>query len=222
MKRKSLSLEELTKMNQDEYIKTILDFDADNLDHQLENNLLIDLVNKYVAVSNELEAKIQEVELLSIIDPLTNIYNRLKFNHTVEYELVRFKRYNDSFAIILMDIDHFKHVNDNYGHDIGDETLVRLTDIVGQILRQNDIFARWGGEEFIALIVGADEEIAVNLANRIRTKVEESDFNKVGHITISLGVSLVNTKDDSFSLFKRADDALYEAKNSGRNKVVYI
>lgn len=222
MKKKSLSLDELTKMNQDEYIKTILDFDADNLDHQLENNLLIDLVNKYVSVSKELEAKIQEVELLSITDPLTNIYNRLKFNHTVEYELERYKRYNDSFAIILMDIDHFKHVNDNYGHDIGDETLIRLTEIVGQMLRQNDIFARWGGEEFIALIVGADEEIAVSLANRIRTRIETSEFNKVGHITISLGVSLVNTNDDSLSLFKRADDALYEAKNSGRNKVIVI
>lgn len=222
MIKKTLSLDELTRMNQEDYIKTILDFDADNLDHQLENSLLIDLVNKYVSISNELEDKIKEVELLSITDPLTKIYNRLKFNRSVSDELERYKRYLEPFAILLLDIDYFKHVNDNYGHDIGDETLIHLTDIVGHILRKNDVFARWGGEEFIALVVNSDAENAKKLAERIRVKIATSDFNKVGHITVSIGVTSALKEDDIMSLVKRADDALYKAKNSGRNRVVFI
>ena len=221
MVKKSLSIKELPKMTQEEYIQTILDFDADILDHQLENQLLIELVNKYVNVSKELEDKIQEVELLSITDPLTKIYNRLKFNQTVTDEIDRYKRYNESFAILILDIDHFKKVNDQYGHDIGDETLVRLTELVGSMLRQSDVFARWGGEEFIALIVNSDKDNAMKLAERIRAKIEASKFNMVGHITISIGVSVIDSKDKLLSIVKRADNALYEAKNAGRNKVFF-
>lgn len=222
MIKKQLSLNELTKLNQDEYIKTIIEFDADNLDHKIENQLLVDLVNKYVNVSLELEAKMKEVELLSITDPLTKIFNRLKFNQSFANEIERFKRYNRTFAVLLLDIDHFKHVNDTYGHDIGDETLIHLAQIIGKMLRQTDIFARWGGEEFIALIVNSDADKALGLAERMRAKIEASDFKEVGHITISVGVSIIHSDDDLLSLVKRVDSALYEAKNSGRNKVVYL
>lgn len=218
---KDLSITEIEQMTKEEYIKTIIDLHADSVDSHIQDELMMDLVNRYVDLSKEYEKRIHEIELLSITDPLTKCYNRLKFNQVGEIELERFSRYGDPFAIILMDIDHFKNVNDSFGHDVGDKTLVRFANIVLQALRKNDIFARWGGEEFIALVVETDQTNAISLAERIRKSIDSALFEKIEHITVSIGVAMVNRGDTMSSIIKRADLALYEAKNSGRNQVVF-
>lgn len=222
MPKKQIELYELNSLNKKDYIEYILDYDADNLDNKIENQLLLDIVEKYVEISNELKNKMKEVERLSITDPLTNIFNRLKFNQAIELEFERYNRYKESFAIIMMDIDFFKKVNDNFGHQIGDETLIRFAEVISSELRSNDIFARWGGEEFIALIVESNLENANKLAERIRKKIEITLFKGVKHITVSMGVSAIHPNDTITELVKRADDGLYQSKESGRNKVTKV
>lgn len=222
MKRNELDLQTLHKLSSEEYLKYILDYDAQNLDNKIENQLLMELVSKYVSLSQELEDKVEVIEKLSITDPLTQVNNRLKFNQSLEYELQRFKRYHESFSILLFDIDFFKRVNDNYGHDVGDLTLIHFASIISKMLRQNDIFARWGGEEFIALLVKSDLQNTITLGNRIRKAIETTLFEKVEHITVSIGVSCVQDRDTSQTIIKRADDGLYIAKEKGRNQIYSI
>lgn len=162
----------------------------------------------------------QEIERIASTDKLTGIYNRHKFEEVFALESERSRRFSAPLSIILIDIDHFKRVNDHYGHDIGDEVLKRLAEIVQDSIRKIDIFARWGGEEFLILCPGTDREQARQLAEKLRSTVEAvSDFPKIRNITISLGVSTFATEDTFSELFKRADESLYYAKEKGRNRV---
>lgn len=218
---KKLSLQEIRNMSKEDYMESLLNLNASEVDNEIQHQLMMDLVNKYVQISKDYEMKIHEIELMSITDPLTKAFNRLKFNQAGDVEIERFIRYNESFGVMMMDIDYFKKVNDNFGHDIGDETLIRLTEIVSSLLRKTDVFARWGGEEFIALVVQTDKVNLEKLAERVRKSVEDTEFNKIGHITISMGISIVNKADSLATIIKRCDEAMYMAKNSGRNRVVY-
>lgn len=164
----------------------------------------------------EMEDKLKR---LSITDQLTQIYNRVKFNASLEEEVKRNRRYNTELAIIMLDIDHFKRVNDTYGHDVGDKVLVGLVAIVKQCIRETDVFARWGGEEFILLLPHTSLENAAKLAERIRVKVELYHFDVVGEITCSFGVSEFLGEDTEETFSKRVDNALYESKRTGRNRV---
>jgi diguanylate cyclase (GGDEF)-like protein len=123
--------------------------------------------------------------------------------------------------LILIDIDHFKRVNDTYGHDIGDKVLVKLVEIVQENIRKIDIFARWGGEEFLVLCPSTDVKNVQNLAEKLRAAVEVSSFSEVEKITISLGLSCYNPEESFSELFKRADQGLYYAKEHGRNQAVF-
>lgn len=160
------------------------------------------------------------VEELSIKDRLTGLYNRLKLESVFEYEIDRAKRYGEFFSILIVDIDHFKSVNDNYGHDVGDDTLIDFARILKQNSRSTDIVGRWGGEEFLLILPQTDLSSAEKLAQKLRLKVEEFNFKVVEHCTASFGVSTYTNEDNSFeSIVKRADNALYEAKRNGRNQV---
>ena len=119
----------------------------------------------------------------------------------------------------MIDIDHFKSVNDTYGHDVGDDVLKTLANIVQENIRKIDIFARWGGEEFLILSPGTDLEDVQILAEKLRLAVEHATFPKVNHITISLGISTFGKGDTFTEIFKRADQGLYYAKEHGRNQV---
>ncbi|MCW8896265.1 GGDEF domain-containing protein [Sulfurimonas sp.] len=164
------------------------------------------------------EKRLQE---MSVTDPLTKLYNRLYMENIFEAELQRAKRYQQTFSIIFMDIDHFKLVNDDFGHDVGDIVLVEVANIIKSNIRSTDIMARWGGEEFIILCPETDLQSAKILSEKLRKTVESHAIKPVGHKTCSFGVSQYSTQDDSIKrTIKRADDALYEAKESGRNKVV--
>lgn len=159
-----------------------------------------------------------ELERRSITDPLTGIFNRLKLQRELEYQLIN-RRKNDSISLIMFDLDHFKKVNDTWGHDVGDDVLIKLVNIINAIIRQTDTFARWGGEEFLILCPGSNLSGAKQLAERMRVEVEKGGFEPVPRVTCSFGVAAIGKDEDQDHFLKRADEALYEAKNAGRNTV---
>lgn len=161
----------------------------------------------------------QELERLSTTDPLTQVFNRLRFTRELEMEISRVHRYHHPLSVIMFDIDHFKKINDIHGHMVGDDILVEIVSLVNSFKRPTDIFARWGGEEFIILNPETDSQAAFTQAERIRKKVSEHEFPVVGQVTISFGVTGFNeNSDDERTFLSRVDDALYRAKNLGRNR----
>jgi len=166
------------------------------------------------------ESFIAKVAELSSIDNLTKLYNRSYFFNKIKEEFVRFNRYNITFSLIILDIDNFKNINDLFGHQKGDEVLLKLGIIIINIFRDLDICARYGGEEFIILLPHTDIYEAGNIAERLRKKVENF-FCKDLKITISMGVSNCPKSSKKIkTLIKKADDALLESKKLGKNRVV--
>lgn len=164
----------------------------------------------------EMEDKLKK---LSVTDQLTGIYNRVKFHEALTEEIKRYRRYEASLSIIMLDIDHFKSVNDTHGHDVGDIVLVRLVKLVKDYIRETDIFSRWGGEEFIILLPHTTIVNAAKLAERIRIRITEEVFDTAGAITCSFGVAEFNANDSDETFTKRVDNALYKSKHDGRNRV---
>ncbi len=157
---------------------------------------------------------------IAYTDSLTHIYNRLHFAHFLDIEIDKAKRYGSTFSIIFFDLDHFKTINDNFGHLVGDKVLKKVTEVVSKANRSADIFARYGGEEFIILAPETDIAGALIHAERLRNDIEKFDFQTVGHLTSSFGVTEFNVKTDNLeTLLDRADKALYQAKDYGRNRV---
>ncbi len=152
-------------------------------------------------------------------DALTGLANRAQFDLVLHEQIHLAVQLDTPIAILFLDIDFFKKVNDLYGHDAGDRVLKDLARIFKEHVRQIDLVARWGGEEFCIILPSTGIEHAVILAEKIRTAVENYDFEKVGRLTISAGVALYNGRETPSGLVKRADKALYEAKSSGRNCV---
>ncbi|WKY48116.1 diguanylate cyclase [Eubacteriaceae bacterium ES3] len=183
----------------------------------------LEIANRKLSESNDaLEIRNKEMEHLATIDRLTNISNRLKLDELVKNELERYKRTGDIFSLIMVDIDFFKKINDQYGHPVGDLILSECAVLMKENIRAIDTVGRWGGEEFLVVCPDTKAEGAIVLAESLRKKVEINVFAKKIKITISLGVSQVLESDsDELTLFKRADDALYYAKNNGRNIVAY-
>ena len=155
-------------------------------------------------------------------DSLTNIYNRTKLNVLFSRQIETARVNSDTFAFIMLDIDYFKSVNDNYGHLVGDEVLIQMTNLIKMNIRDSDIFARWGGEEFVLLLPHISLKKAEEIANYLRTKIEADKFPEVGSITCSFGVAGYKDGDNIDSIIKRADSALYDAKDAGRNRVCMI
>lgn len=173
-------------------------------------------------VTSELEQVNSELELLSITDKLTQIYNRVKLDSVLDHEINYSNRYQSELSIILIDIDHFKQVNDIHGHNTGDAVLIFMAQILKENIRNSDILGRWGGEEFLIILSKTNTQQAVELAEKIRKIVEAAKFPVVNHKTISVGVAQYCSNDSVVELIERADRGLYHAKNTGRNKVVLI
>ncbi|TDY03995.1 diguanylate cyclase [Thiohalophilus thiocyanatoxydans] len=161
----------------------------------------------------------QELQRQASHDSLTGLYNRRNFEALLLHELERATRYRRQLALILLDIDHFKTVNDRFGHNAGDEVLRQLAVIMREQTRDSDVLARWGGEEFIILLPETDLDGALQAAGALRQAVADTRFPTVGQVTVSLGVSTYQSGDTPDSLIKRADDAMYQAKTAGRNRV---
>jgi diguanylate cyclase (GGDEF)-like protein len=153
-------------------------------------------------------------------DALTGIYNRVKFNDIFSDLIYNANRYDKDFSVILFDIDHFKHINDTYGHNVGDSVLIELTHTVKNLLRESDIFVRWGGEEFIVVLQLTSLLNAEKIALDLRKNIEERPFIRVKEVTCSFGVTEFRDGDTQMILLERVDEALYEAKENGRNRVV--
>ncbi|MEW6587501.1 MAG: sensor domain-containing diguanylate cyclase, partial [Nitrospirota bacterium] len=167
----------------------------------------------------ELRVAHEELKKLATTDKLTGAYNRTKFDEIIDIETERAKRYGSPLALIVFDIDHFKVVNDNYGHSAGDSVLKAIADIVRDNIRKPDYFVRWGGEEF--MIISSDSSInkASALAERLRRTIEAHQFGEVGTVTMSFGVTEFRADETTAAFIARADGATYMAKKKGRNRV---
>ncbi len=169
--------------------------------------------------TKELSEKAAELEELSITDRLTALYNRLKLDETFKYEIERAKRYDTPLSVIILDVDHFKSVNDTHGHQVGDMILVELAQILRENIRTSDFAGRWGGEEFLVICPQTDLKGGQALAEKLRIMIEKNTFSVVGQKTSSFGVATLNPNETEEELMARADAALYKAKNNGRNLV---
>jgi diguanylate cyclase (GGDEF)-like protein len=162
---------------------------------------------------------------LATVDALTGCMNRRAFTERLERELDRVRRYSVKLSVMMIDLDHFKDVNDSHGHIVGDSVLRQLGDILRDEVRSVDLAARYGGEEFVILLPDTDLEGSVAFAERLRKRVEEHDFAETGdplRITVSVGVASASVEGgltEPESLIAKADEALYRAKNDGRNRV---
>jgi diguanylate cyclase (GGDEF)-like protein len=170
--------------------------------------------------NNALRTALAATEMIAAKDQLTGLWNRRTFDQRLQEAVAHLGRHDGIFSLLLLDLDHFKNINDQYGHVAGDDVLKRFADVLHERLRQNDVDARWGGEEFAILADGAHLEAAFALADHIREAVETTVFARPAHITVSIGVAEYQSGETGDSLLARADDALYEAKRSGRNRVV--
>lgn len=183
----------------------------DRLEHTV-NELQMEMAERKVAI--------EELEMLASTDPLTSLLNRRKFDELLAYEVERNQRYQANLSLIMCDIDHFKQINDKFGHTVGDEALKTFSDKITANIREVDIFARWGGEEFMILMPNASIDNARSVAEKLRKIIESTKIMKVGALTASFGVTHYNSDDTAESFVKRVDEFLYKAKQRGRNTVV--
>lgn len=175
---------------------------------------------KYKALAEELELKNRMLNERAIHDKLTGIRNRVYFDQRIIEELDLADRYDNKLSLLFLDLDNFKHVNDTFGHDVGDQVLIKMAETVNRLMRKTDIFARWGGEEFVILMTHTALDGALIAAEKVRQSVEAIEHPEVGHVTISIGVSERQFGERLNTWFKRTDKALYQAKKEGRNRVV--
>jgi len=159
----------------------------------------------------------KHLEFISITDRLTGIYNRGRFEYILGLWIKNMR--HDPFCLLLFDIDDFKRVNDRFGHSSGDHVLISTAEIITAHIRDNDIFARWGGEEFVLLFSNADLALAVELAERLRKAVQDNDCGEAGKVTISIGVAKYHRTESVLDFINRADGKMYEAKKAGKNCV---
>ncbi|MGM0517280.1 MAG: transporter substrate-binding domain-containing diguanylate cyclase [Pseudomonadota bacterium] len=176
---------------------------------------------KQAGLKRQLEAAYRQAERLAVIDKLTGVYNRHRLDQVLEDETRKAERYGDTFGVILLDIDHFKQINDRFGHRSGDIVLREFVDVLRELCRRSDILGRWGGEEFLIIAPHADRTTLLTLAEKLRTAIEARRFSEAEHVTTSIGASVYREHDNTDTLIKRADDALYEAKRAGRDRVVF-
>lgn len=194
------------------------DFSA-RLSHQSDDELG-EMVNWFNLLAGKLEQDYKKIELLSITDKLTQLYNRTKIDDLFQLEISRAKRYREPLSVILLDIDHFKSVNDTYGHQMGDSVLKAFAEILLNNIRDADHLGRWGGEEFIIISPNSTLQQAHQQAEKLRLAITAHSFTTVGTRTASFGVATYHEGDDGDGLTKRADDCLYIAKEKGRNLVI--
>jgi diguanylate cyclase (GGDEF)-like protein len=165
----------------------------------------------------------RELEKVAATDRLTLLANRYRLDEALESELYRAKRYGTVFAVIMIDVDHFKKVNDAFGHLIGDKVLVELAEVLRHHVRESDIAGRWGGEEFLIVLPMCEVHAARQMADKLRAEIENHAFSEQfawGKQTCSFGVGVYEAGDTETSLIARVDAALYQAKHQGRNRVV--
>ena len=182
-------------------------------------NANVELESRVRARTAELEQANAELDRQARVDPLTGVLNRRGMEERFQHALASARRRNTPLSVLMVDIDHFKKVNDTFGHDAGDVALTTLAKTLTQRLRETDVIARLGGEEFVAILPDTDAAQARWVADALVERVAEEAIELVGRITISCGVAQVQMRvDDAQSVLRRADEALYRAKDEGRNR----
>ncbi|MGI1660424.1 MAG: GGDEF domain-containing protein [Desulfitobacterium sp.] len=180
-------------------------------------NINYSLTNSY---KRKQFASSKELLALSVTDPLTGIYNRTKFDEEIDRWMNFSNRYGNPLSLVIFDIDDFKKVNDNYGHLVGDKVIKNIVATIKRSLRNTDIFARWGGDEFVILLPNTEvwqaRELGERMCKCIRDDLKETNI----YISCSLGIAILEKDDTAQSLLRRADDLLLQAKASGKNRVV--
>ncbi len=200
-------------------------FDERELEARIYAALRTKAIHKQLLKKNkELEHALQNVEHLAITDPLTGLYNRRRFYDCLKKDFASTKRYAHALSCIIIDVDHFKKINDRYGHLVGDAVLKDLAQIISSSLREVDIVSRFGGEEFAILLPHTSKDGAVKVAERILTKIRAATFKydeATLKTTASIGVASMEDvkKGDSDEIIRLADLALYTAKQKGRDRV---
>lgn len=198
----------------------------DRVPHSFDEEDRETLTDLAAIVMDELELRManRELAVLAQTDPLTGSLNRRTFFSLSEQEVGRRRRTGRDIAVLVLDIDHFKKINDTYGHSAGDRVLAQFADQIGQTIRVQDVFARLGGEEFGLILPDASLSQAVETGERLRRIVERTPFHTDAgpiKITVSMGAATVNSGEASVEpALRRADEALYQAKHCGRNRVI--
>ncbi|CCQ74552.1 GGDEF domain-containing protein [Magnetospira sp. QH-2] len=177
------------------------------------------ILRREVQIMREIRQHQQQLEQMSTTDVLTSLANRRHMDDVLQNEINRCKRYGECLSVILADMDHFKAVNDTFGHLVGDRVLKDLAGILQDSCRDVDIVGRWGGEEFLIVCPGTTLAGAAATAEKLRTAIEDHEFKGVGHKTASFGVGTARGMESVDSLVHQADQALYAAKDQGRNRV---
>jgi len=191
-----------------------------NADEDVQRLML--RLNELESESQNLKARVQKERMQAQIDTLTGIANRLGYDHRIAQEYARWKRFHNPLSLVVWDVDHFKSINDDYGHAAGDKALKTIAKLLADRVRETDYLARYGGEEFVLIMPGADTKSAKSVAEELRKAVAESGFHFKGKpvsITISAGIAEFIEGDNATAVFERADKALYAAKEAGRNQV---
>ncbi len=194
--------------------------------HRLRNGDLVKIgrtIFKFISSNNIEAAYHDEIYRMTTVDGLTQVFNRRYFEDAIEREMSRSRRYTRPLSLVLLDIDHFKKINDTFGHLAGDAVLKEVALTVRGRTRREDVFARFGGEEFALLLPEVDSKGAALLAEKARKLIEKHTFTFDDEdipVTMSAGVATVQKKNETATeLIKRADEKLYEAKSAGRNRV---
>jgi diguanylate cyclase (GGDEF)-like protein len=174
------------------------------------------------AIKSQQAKSIEIIQEMAIRDELTGLYNRRHVMELLDYEMNRSSRGGGIFCLAMLDIDHFKNVNDNHGHQAGDAVLQKVAMVMKNTLRNAEFYGRYGGEEFLIVLTQTDIRGALICAERLRTKIENTSFSDIGHdfkVTVSIGLSEYQIQDSIEKIIFRADKALYRAKKCGRNRV---
>lgn len=196
---------------------------------EIELNARIYACLRTKALQDELKRKnrqlmelLEKVEILASTDPLTELFNRRRFEVILEQEFKRATRYNSPLACLMIDIDYFKKINDGHGHHTGDKVLQEIAEIIKTSVRETDVTARWGGEEFVVLLPQTEKDAALHSASRVRKAISAHKFKSLTdkEITVSIGIaSLPNSSiDTGEKLIDASDIAMYEAKRKGRDR----
>ena len=184
-------------------------------------NFTNELQNEVNKRTKELTEANKKLEKLATTDSLTGLYNRVKTDEFLNYEIIRFRRYKSKFSIMILDLDDFKILNDTYGHQTGDKVLEIFSDILKNSVRKADMVGRWGGEEFLVIMPETNIEDAKKLGEKIAKNLREYNFSFIKRsITVSVGVGEFTKEDNVKEFFARVDDNLYEAKKKGKDLVI--
>ncbi len=213
--RLSHIIDNIARGNYDKNISKLNDF----IDVKSELFLVKEAIKK---MQDEIKEREIKLKMISEIDSLTGILNRGAIMDLIDMEIKRSKNFGTEFSLIMFDLDHFKSLNDNYGHQFGDEVLERIAKLTLDNIKSEDSFGRYGGEEFLLLLSDANERVGVGIANRIKNKIMSLEWTNGSKVTASFGViHCIGYEEDSKALFKKVDRLLYKAKENGRNRVEF-